>query len=89
MQSEHQLCIYVIMTQEANSFYKIKVIIIIMTIIIIITTTTTTTTIIIIIIIIIIGSLMLSRCYAPTFDHPQPAELCMRGCGYTMTLDFT
>ena len=85
MQSEHQLCIYVIMTQEANSFYKIKVIIIIMTIIIIITTTTTTTTIIII----IIGSLMLSRCYAPTFDHPQPAELCMRGCGYTMTLDFT
>ena len=87
MQSEHQLCIYVIMTQEANSFYKIKVIIIIMTIIIIITTTTTTTTIIIIII--IIGSLMLSRCYAPTFDHPQPAELCMRGCGYTMTLDFT
>ena len=87
MQSEHQLCIYVIMTQEANSFYKIKVIIIIMTIIIITTTTTTTTTIIIIII--IIGSLMLSRCYAPTFDHPQPAELCMRGCGYTMTLDFT
>ena len=85
MQSEHQLCIYVIMTQEANSFYKIKVIIIIMTIIIITTTTTTTT----IIIIIIIGSLMLSRCYAPTFDHPQPAELCMRGCGYTMTLDFT
>ena len=85
MQSEHQLCIYVIMTQEANSFYKIKVIIIIMTIIIITTTTTT----IIIIIIIIIGSLMLSRCYAPTFDHPQPAELCMRGCGYTMTLDFT
>ena len=85
MQSEHQLCIYVIMTQEANSFYKIKVIIIIMTIIIITTTTTTT----IIIIIIIIGSLMLSRCYAPTFDHPQPAELCMRGCGYTMTLDFT
>ena len=84
MQSEHQLCIYVIMTQEANSFYKIKVIIIIMTIIIITTTTTTT-----IIIIIIIGSLMLSRCYAPTFDHPQPAELCMRGCGYTMTLDFT
>ena len=84
MQSEHQLCIYVIMTQEANSFYKIKVIIIIMTIIIITTTTTT-----IIIIIIIIGSLMLSRCYAPTFDHPQPAELCMRGCGYTMTLDFT
>ena len=74
------------MTQEANSFYKIKVIIIIMTIIIIITTTTTTTTTIIII---IIGSLMLSRCYAPTFDHPQPAELCMRGCGYTMTLDFT
>ena len=74
------------MTQEANSFYKIKVIIIIMTIIIIATTTTTT---IIIIIIIIIGSLMLSRCYAPTFDHPQPAELCMRGCGYTMTLDFT
>ena len=73
------------MTQEANSFYKIKVIIIIMTIII--TTTTTTTTIIIIIIIIRI--LMLSRCYAPTFDHPQPAELCMRGCGYTMTLDFT
>ena len=72
------------MTQEANSFYKIKVIIIIMTIIIITTTTTTT-----IIIIIIIGSLMLSRCYAPTFDHPQPAELCMRGCGYTMTLDFT
>ena len=70
------------MTQEANSFYKIKVIIIIMTIIIITTTTTTT-------IIIIIGSLMLSRCYAPTFDHPQPAELCMRGCGYTMTLDFT
>ena len=85
MQSEHQLCIYVIMTQEANSFYKIKVIIIIMTIIIITTTTTTT----IIIIIIIIGSLMLSRCYAPTFDHPQLAELCMRGCGYTMTLDFT
>ena len=72
------------MTQEANSFYKIKVIII-MTIIIITTTTTTTT----IIIIIIIGSLMLSRCYAPTFDHPQPAELCMRGCGYTMFLDFT
>ena len=70
------------MTQEANSFYKIKVIIIIMTIIIITTTTTTT-------IIIIIGSLMLSRCHAPTFDHPQPAELCMRGCGYTMTLDFT
>ena len=74
------------MTQEANSFYKIKVIIIIMTIIIITTTTTTTTTTIIII---IIGSLMLSRSYAPTFDHPQPAELCMRGCGYTMTLDFT
>ena len=73
------------MTQEANSFYKIKVIIIIMTIIIITTTTTTTTTTIII----IIGSLMLSRCHAPTFDHPQPAELCMQGCGYTMTLDFT
>ena len=44
---------------------------------------------IVIIIVIIIIIIMLSRYYASTLDHAQPAELCMGGCGYTMTPDFT
>ena len=35
------------------------------------------------------GSLMLSRCYVPTLNHTQPTELCMWGCGYIMSPDFT